>query len=73
MRDDEHRAVVDETGATRHDASLMRGRDRAAGAVAALSGIRNPVEAARAVLDEGRHVLLVGEAASAFARERGLA
>ena len=32
------------------------GADRAAGAVAALAGIRNPVTAARAVLDEGRHV-----------------
>src|SRR4051812_1140486 len=50
----------------------MRGSDRAAGAVAALSGIRNPVRAARAVLDEGRHVMLVGEAAGAFAREAGL-
>jgi beta-aspartyl-peptidase (threonine type) len=66
-------AVVDETGATLHDAGLMRGHDRAAGAVAALSGLRNPIEAARAVLEEGRHVLLVGAAASAFAREQGLA
>jgi L-asparaginase / beta-aspartyl-peptidase len=65
-------AVVDETGATLHDASLMRGHDRAAGAVAALTGIRNPIDAARAVLDDGRHVLLVGEAASRYARECGL-
>jgi beta-aspartyl-peptidase (threonine type) len=68
-----HGAVVDETGATLHDASLMRGHDRAAGAVAALSGIRNPIDAARAVLDDGRHVLLVGDAASRYARECGLA
>ena len=45
------------------DASVMRGSDRAAGAVAALRGIRNPVLAARAVLDEGRHVMLAGEPA----------
>ena len=50
----------------------MRGADRAAGAVAAMRGIRNPVLAARAVLDEGRHVMLVGESAGAFAREAGL-
>ncbi len=50
----------------------MRGADRAAGAVAAIRGIRNPVLAARAVLDEGRHVLLVGEPAEDFAREAGL-
>src|SRR4051812_9389794 len=50
----------------------MRGSDRAAGAVAALRGVRNPVRAARAVLDEGRHVMLVGEQATAFARAAGL-
>ena len=66
-------AVLDECGAILHDASLMRGTDRAAGAVAAITGIRNPVKAARAVLDEGRHVMLVGDQASAFAREQGLA
>src|SRR4051794_35319453 len=53
-------AALDERGQAVHDAAVMRGADRAAGAVAALSGIRNPITAARAVLDEGRHVLLVG-------------
>lgn len=65
-------AVTDDNGATLHDASLMRGSDRAAGAVAALTGIRHPILAARAVLDEGRHVLLVGGAASAYAHAQGL-
>jgi L-asparaginase / beta-aspartyl-peptidase len=65
-------AVLTEHGGVLHDAAVMRGADRAAGAVAALRGIRNPVLAARAVLDEGRHVLLVGESAGAFARAAGL-
>lgn len=65
-------AVLDERGEILHDASVMRGTDRAAGAVAAITGIRNPVRAARAVLDEGRHVMLVGDSASTFAREAGL-
>ena len=65
-------AALDERGRVLHDAAIMRGADRAAGAVAALRGIRNPVRAARAVLDEGRHVMLVGEAAGTFAREAGL-
>ena len=65
-------AVLDERGFVLLDASVMRGSDRAAGAVAALRGIRNPVRAARAVLDEGRHVMLVGEPAGVFAREAGL-
>jgi isoaspartyl peptidase/L-asparaginase-like protein (Ntn-hydrolase superfamily) len=65
-------AVLTERGGIEHDAAVMRGHDRAAGAVAALRGIRNPVLAARAVLDAGRHVLLVGESAAAFARDAGL-
>jgi L-asparaginase / beta-aspartyl-peptidase len=65
-------AVLHEEGGVLHDAAVMRGADRAAGAVAALQGIRNPVRAARAVLEEGRHVLLVGEPAAAFARAAGL-
>ena len=65
-------SVLDRSGAILHDASLMRGSDRAAGAVAAITGIRNPIQAARAVLDEGRHVMLVGESAAHFAREQGL-
>src|SRR5215217_8824048 len=51
-------AALNEQGSIGLDASIMRGSDRAAGAVAALTGIRNPVQAARAVLDEGRHVML---------------
>jgi beta-aspartyl-peptidase (threonine type) len=65
-------AVLDERGFIAHDAAVMRGADRAAGAVAAIKGIRNPVTAARTVLDEGRHVMLVGESAGFYAREAGL-
>ncbi len=65
-------AALTQRGGVGLDAAIMRGADRAAGAVAALRGIRNPVRAARAVLDEGRHVLLVGEPAGAFARAAGL-
>jgi isoaspartyl peptidase/L-asparaginase-like protein (Ntn-hydrolase superfamily) len=65
-------AVLDERGFVLLDASVMRGADRAAGAVAAIRGIRNPVLAARAVMEEGRHVMLAGEAAAKFAREAGL-
>src|SRR5262245_28327712 len=44
-------AALDEHGEARLDAAVMRGADRAAGAVAAVTGIRNPVLAARAVLE----------------------
>jgi beta-aspartyl-peptidase (threonine type) len=66
-------AALDAGGGAALDASIMRGADRAAGAVAGLRGIRNPIAAARAVLDDGRHVLLAGEPAAEFARAAGLA
>src|SRR5215470_12141841 len=51
------------------DASVMDGRDHRAGAVAGLFGPRNPVLAARAVMEHSPHVLLIGEGALAFCRE----
>jgi L-asparaginase / beta-aspartyl-peptidase len=65
-------AALTEDAQVELDASIMSGRDRAAGAVAAVHGVRHPVRAARAVLDEGRHVLLVGLAATDYARNTGL-
>jgi isoaspartyl peptidase/L-asparaginase-like protein (Ntn-hydrolase superfamily) len=66
-------AALTEYGRVELDASMMDGSTRAAGAVAAVRGVRNPIRAARAVLDEGRHVLLVGPPATEFAATAGLA
>jgi beta-aspartyl-peptidase (threonine type) len=55
-------------GARRMDASIMDGRELRAGAVAAVEGIRHPITAARLVMQETNHVLLVGPPASRFAR-----
>jgi beta-aspartyl-peptidase (threonine type) len=55
------------------DASVMDGATLRAGAVAAVSRIRNPVLAARAVMENSRHVLLMGRGAERFARQHGLA
>lgn len=54
------------------DASVMDGATQRAGAVAAVSRIRNPVLAARAVMENSRHVLLMGRGAERFARKHGL-
>jgi beta-aspartyl-peptidase (threonine type) len=66
-------AALTEYGRVELDASMMDGATRAAGAVAAVRGVRNPIRAARAVLDDGRHVLLVGQPATDFAATAGLA
>lgn len=55
-------------GARRMDASLMEGRGLRAGAVAAIQQVRHPITAARLVMEETDHVLLVGEPATRFAR-----
>ena len=65
-------AALDSTGMARHDASIMRGSDRDAGAIAGSSRIRNPISAARAVMERTDNVLLDGEGADWFAAEQGL-
>jgi beta-aspartyl-peptidase (threonine type) len=65
-------ACLDEDGEASLDAALMRGRDRAAGAVGACRATLHPTDVARALLEEGRHVLLVSEGADRRARRLGL-
>src|SRR3954447_14984227 len=65
-------AVFTAAGTQEMDAAVMEGRDRRAGAVAGIFGPRNPVLAARAVLEHSPHVLLIGEGALALAREQEL-
>ena len=55
------------------DAAIMDGGTLAAGAVCATRRTRNPVLAARAVMQAGQSVLLSGEGADAFAERMGLA
>lgn len=54
------------------DASIMDGNSLAAGAVCAVRRVRNPILAARAVMDSGSLVLLAGPAADGFAEKHGL-
>src|SRR5437868_11381097 len=60
-------------GTLEMDAAVMDGRERRAGAVAGICGPKNPVLAARAVMEHSPHVLLIGEGALAFCHAQGLA
>ncbi|KAF2071260.1 hypothetical protein CYY_007418 [Polysphondylium violaceum] len=54
------------------DASIMDGRNIKAGGVASVSTIRNPIIAARKVMECTPHVLLIGKGAELFAQKNGV-
>jgi beta-aspartyl-peptidase (threonine type) len=66
-----HGAALCSDGSAELSAAVMRGSDRAAGAVAALRRTRQPIDAAAGVLDSDQ-VLLIGEPGDRFAAEMGL-
>lgn len=65
-------AVFTSDGRNELDASIMDGRGRKAGAVAGVTNVKNPISAARAVMDKTKHVLLVSKGAEEFAAKAGL-
>ena len=65
-------AVFTAAGTHELDASIMDGRDRNAGAVAGVTIVKNPILAARAVMDQSEHVMFAGPGADDFAKEHGL-
>jgi beta-aspartyl-peptidase (threonine type) len=66
-------AVFTHEGTHELDAAIMDGATLDAGAIACVHRLRNPILAARAVLERSPHVLLVGEGAEAFAAAHGAA
>lgn len=65
-------AVFTHDGRNELDASVMWGPTQAAGAVAGVTTIRNPIKAARAVMEQSEHVMLTGRGAETFAAAKGL-
>jgi beta-aspartyl-peptidase (threonine type) len=65
-------AVFTYQGTNELDAAVMDGRSRDAGAVTGVTGTRNPVSLARAVMEHSPHVFLSREGADQFSREQGL-
>ena len=65
-------AVYTWDGGHELDAAIMDGRTRAAGAVAGVTTVRNPILLARKVMEDSPHVMLAGKGAEQFAKEKGL-
>ncbi len=65
-------AVLNSQGQAEMDASIMDGATLNAGAVAGVKKIKNPIKAARLVMDSSRHVMLSGQAAEEFCITHGL-
>ena len=78
MEDDEtfdagRGSFLTQDGRVQLDALLMNGENLRTGGVACVERIRNPIHAARLVLDESPHVYFVGTGAERFARQHGMA
>jgi beta-aspartyl-peptidase (threonine type) len=65
-------AVFTHEGRNELDAAIMDGKTGRAGAVAGVTTVKNPISAARAVMEKSEHVLLMGKGADEFAKLKGL-
>ncbi len=65
-------AVFTHDGKNELDASIMEGKSKKAGAVAGVTVVKNPISAARAVMEKTKHVMLIGRGAEVFAEKTGL-
>lgn len=64
-------AVFTNEGKNEMDASIMDGKTLKAGAVAGVTNVKNPITAARAVMDKSEHVMMAGKGAEEFAAQAG--
>lgn len=65
-------AVFANNGKNELDAAVMDGKTGKAGAVAGVTNVKNPILAARAVMEKSEHVMLTGKGAEEFAQKQGL-
>ena len=65
-------SVLSNKGVVEMDASIMNGQSLNAGAISGIKTIKNPISAARLVMEKSEHVFLSGEGAEEFAKLQGL-
>ena len=65
-------SVLSNAGIVEMDASIMRGDNLNAGAISGVTTIKNPISAARLVMEKSEHVFLSGKGAESFAKYENL-
>lgn len=65
-------AVFTHDGKNELDAAIMDGQTQKAGAVGSITTVKNPIRAARAVMEKSEHVFLIGKGAETFAQKMGI-
>jgi len=65
-------ATLTSEGGIEHDASIMDGRNRAAGSLSSSKRIRNPVSAARIIMERTPYIHLTGDGLELFARDQDI-
>src|SRR5438105_1597327 len=65
-------SVFTSAGTVEMDAAIMDGKTLAAGAVAGIEHVRNPIVLARAVMEKSKHVMMIGAGAEKFAKGNGI-
>lgn len=65
-------AVFTNEGKNELDAAIMDGKTLGAGSVAGITTIKNPITAARAVMEKSPHVMMTGAGAEKFAKQQGI-
>lgn len=65
-------SVLNAEGSIDCDASIMDGRNNKSGAIAGVQGIKNPIQLARAVMEQSPHVMMIGDGAVEFAKKQTL-
>lgn len=65
-------AVFNREGRQELNASIMDGKTKKAGAIAGISRLKNPISAARLIMEKSEHVFMIGEGAERFCRDQGM-
>lgn len=65
-------AVFNRDGRNELNASIMDGKTKKAGAIASINRLKNPISAARLIMEKSEHVFMIGEGAERFCRDQGM-